>query len=121
MHDPSPSPNEATSSETRSEEISSKLLSELLELTLSERKRSLTEEEWNGLREVVKRFESSPTAFEDLIVAMVQAFLTSRLSTNVKSSDALHRMSASIARALCGDPNSRQRLMVFQQQLSERQ
>ncbi len=120
MQDQTPDSKRSITRELTPEETSSKVLSELLEATLSQRQRSLSEQEWDGLRSIVAQFESSPTEFEDLVVALVEAFLLNRLSATVKSVDSLKQMSRSIARTLCSDPTSRQRLMVFQQQLSGR-
>ena len=120
MQDQMPDSKGSLTRELTSEETSSKVLSELLEATLSQRQRSLSEQEWSTLRSIVATFESSPTAFEDLVVALVEAFLKHRLSATVNSLDSLKQMSKSIARTLCSDPTSRQRLMDFQQQLSGR-
>jgi len=120
MQDQTSDADGSVTRELSSEEASSKVLSELLEATLSQRQRSLSEQEWSTLRGVVATFESNSTAFEDLVVALVEAFLRHRLSATVNSTDSLKQMSSSIARTLCGDPTSRQRLMVFQQQLSGR-
>lgn len=120
MQDQTPDSKGSITRELTPEEASSKVLSELLEATLSQRQRSLSEQEWDGLRTIVSQFERSPTEFEDLVVALVEAFLLNRLSATIKSVDSLKQMSRSIARTLCSDPASRQRLMVFQQQLSGR-
>jgi hypothetical protein len=121
MQDQVPDSKGSVTRELTSEEASSKVLSELLEATLSQRQRSLGEHEWASLKAVVSQFENSPTAFEDMVVALVEAFLRDRLSATVKSMDSLTQMSRSIARTLCSDPISRQRLIVFKQQLSGRE
>lgn len=120
MQDQTPESKGSIARELSSEETSSKVLSELLEATLSQRQRSLSDQEWGMLRSIVAAFESSSNAFEDLVEALVEAFLKHRLSATVNSADAFKLMSKSIARTLCSDPTSRQRLMVFQQQLSGR-
>jgi len=117
MQDQTPDSKGSVTRELTSEEASSKVLSELLEATLSQRQRSLSEQEWSTLKGVVASFESNSTAFEDLVVALVEAFLRHRLSETVNSIASLKQMSKSIAQTLCSDPSSRQRLMVFQQQL----
>ena len=100
-----------------SEETSSSLLDQLLESSFSQKKRVLSEQEWSNLREIVKGAESKPMPFEELVVALVESFLLNRLTTTIKTKDALHSMSRTIARTLCSDPTSRQRLVEFQKQL----
>jgi hypothetical protein len=121
MQEQTPEANGSVTRDLTPEQASSKVLSELLEATLSQRERSLSDHEWASLKSIVRQFEKSPLAFEDLVVALVEAFLRNRLSATVKSLDSITNMSRSIARTLCSDPVSRQRLMVFQQQLSEQQ
>ncbi len=101
-----------------SEETSSKLLSQLLESTLSQKKRALSEQEWISLREVVTGSKNGPMPFEELVVAMVKAFLINRLGPTFRTGDALHSMCTTIARTLCSDPASRQRMVEFQEQLN---
>lgn len=120
MQDQTPDSKGSITRELTPEEMSSKVLSDLLESTLSQRQRALSEQEWSTLRTIASTHESSPTSFEDMVVAMVEAFLRHRLSATVGSADSLKQMSRSVARTLCSDPTSRQRLMVFQQQLSGR-
>lgn len=100
------------------EETNSGLLDQLLESSFSQKKRALSEQEWSDLREIVKRAESKPMPFEELVVALVESLLLNRLTTTIKTKDALHSMSNTIARTLCSDPTSRQRLVEFQKQLS---
>lgn len=99
-------------------ETSSSLLDQLLESSFSQKKRALSEQEWSTLREIVKGAESKPMSFEELVVALIESFLLNRLTTTVKTKDALHSMSKTIARTLCSDPMSRQRLLEFQKQLN---
>ena len=100
-----------------SDETSSSLLDQLLESSFSQKKRALSEQEWSNLREIVKA-ESNTMPFEELVVALVESFLLNRLTTTIKTKDALHSMSQSIARTLCSDPTSRQRIVEFQKQLN---
>ena len=100
------------------EETSSKLLSQLLESTLSQKKTALSEQEWTSLRKIVSGSKSTPMPFEELVVAMVEAFLLNRLGPTFKTTDELHSMSETIARTLCSDPSSRQRMVEFQEQLN---
>ena len=100
------------------EETSSKLLSQLLESTLLQKKRALSEKEWISLREIVNGSKSPPMSFEELVIAMVEAFLLNRLGPTFKTGDALHSISKTIARTLCSDPASRQRMVEFQEQLN---
>ncbi len=101
-----------------SDETNSSLLDQLLESSFSQKKRTLNEQEWSNLREIVKRAESKTMPFEELVVALVESFLLNRLTTSIKTKDALQSLSQSIARALCSDPTSRQRLVEFQKQLN---
>jgi len=117
MQEQTPDADGSITRDLTPEQASSKVLSELLEATLSQGERSLSDHEWASLKSIVRQFEKSPLAFEDLVVALVEAFLRNRLSTTVKSLDSITNMSRSIGRTLCSDPVSRQRLMVFQQQL----
>ena len=98
-----------------SEETSSSLLDQLLQSSFSQKKRTLSEEEWSALREIVKGAESKPMPFEELVVALVESFFLKRF---IKTKEALHSMSKTIARTLCSDPTSRLRLVEFQKQLN---
>ena len=113
-----PNPDGSITKVLNSEETSSSLLDQLLEASFSQKKRALSEQEWSNLREIVKRTESKPMPFEELVVALVESLLLNRLTTTIKTKDALHSMSKTIARTLCSDPTSRQRLVEFQKQLS---
>ena len=119
MQEPVPSQANSVEKELTPEKTASNLLSQLLEGSLSQRKRTLSDEEWSCLREVVRRPAGTESTFEEMVTGLVEAFLKVRLANNFKNQESLTILCATIARTLCSDPTARQRLLEFQQHLSE--
>jgi hypothetical protein len=94
-----------------------KLLDELLESTLAQRGRTLSDSEWQLLRQVAARSDSSDIDFLELSTRIIEAFLLQRFPKTLNDTTGVHRMSQSISQTLCGDPSSRQRLVEFLQHL----
>ena len=117
MQEPVPSQTHSIE-EVTSEKTASNLLSQLLEGSLSQKKGTLSDEEWTTLREVVKRPGGSESTFEEIATGLVRAFLKVRLANNFKNEESLASLSATIAKTLCSDPTARQRLLEFQQHLN---
>lgn len=99
------------------EPIGSKLLYELLESTLSQRGRSLSSKEWELLREVTKESDDRRAEFHECMTRIIEAFLFQRFPKTLSNQTNLRRMSENIAKTLCGDPTSRQRLGEFLEHL----
>ena len=118
MQEPVPGQANPIEKEVPHEENASSLLSQLIEGSLSQRKRTLSDEEWACLREVVRRPVGTELTFEEMAIGLVKAFLKVRLANNFKDQESLAVLCATIARTLCSDPTARQRLIEFQQHLS---
>jgi hypothetical protein len=117
MHEPVPQPAPSDEHENRLEEARATILTQLLEGSLSQKNRSLSEEEWALLRQVASRPEVRECTPEEFAVLLIESFLKRRLPSSFQQQVTLNNMSKSIARTLCSDPTARNRLLEFQRQL----
>jgi hypothetical protein len=111
------SPNITNEIQREHEPTSSKLLDELLESTLSQRGKSLSDDEWELLRSVLIKSDLSQVEFLEASTRVIEAFLFKRFPKTLANQNNLRRMSENIAQTLSGDPTSRQRLVEFLQHL----
>lgn len=109
--------NDLPTHELNSEDANSKIWNQLLESTLVQRARSLSQYEWSKLCEVAKEFDGGQSTLEEFVIALVGTFLSIRFPATVTTGQYLQQMSRSIGQTLCSDPLSRQRLVDFHQHL----
>lgn len=88
----------------------------IIETTLADGKRELSDAEWGRLRIALGKMDFD-SDFGQFVAAMVHAFLAERFSNLRSDPDGLERMSQRIANTLCSDPYARKRLQEFQQYL----